>query len=54
MEAKEDDGFVVMKLSDGEDLFECLNRAIEEFSIESGCVLVGVGMLSDVKIGYLR
>jgi len=53
VEAKEDEnGLVVLKLSDGEDLFECLDRAIDEFDISSGFVLLGVGMLSHIKIGY--
>ena len=53
MEVKEDkNGFVVLKLDDGEDLFECLNRAIEEFNIRSGFVILGIGMLADAEIGY--
>ncbi len=53
MEGKEDEnGFVVLKLEDGEDLFDCLNAAIEKFDIESGFIVLGIGMLADIEIGY--
>lgn len=44
--------FVVVKLDDGEDLFESIRQVIEERNIESGIVLTGIGMLRDFEVGY--
>ena len=52
MEGKEENGVIVLKLDDGEDLFECLNRAIKEYNIKSGFVILGIGMLADAEIGF--
>ena len=52
MHGKEEDGFVALKLDCGEDIFQCLNKAIEDFHIKSGYVLMGIGMLRDIEIGY--
>ena len=52
MHGKEENGFVALKLDSGEDIFECLRKAIRTFDIKSGYVLLGVGMLRDVDIGY--
>ena len=46
------DGFIVLKLDDGEDIMECLQRAIQDFKIGSAFVTTGVGMLRDAEIGY--
>jgi len=52
LEGKEEKGVIVLKLDDGEDLFECLNSAIDEYEIKSGFVILGIGMLADAEIGY--
>jgi len=52
MHGKEENGFVALKLDNGEDIYQCLHKAIEEFSIESGYILMGIGMLRDAEIGY--
>ena len=53
MQGKEEKGgFIVLKLAHGEDLFECLNKAIKKFKIKSGFVVLGLGMLAEVEIGY--
>jgi predicted DNA-binding protein with PD1-like motif len=53
LEGKVDaDGFIVLKLDDGEDLFDCLNRAIEEYHIASGFIILGIGMLKQAEIGF--
>ncbi len=54
MHGKEENGFVVLKLNDGEDLFGCLKRAIGEFGIKSGIIVSGIGMLRDIEIGYFQ
>ena len=49
---KEDNGFIILKLDDGEDIFDCLHQAIRNFDINSGFVVLGVGMLADIDLGY--
>jgi predicted DNA-binding protein with PD1-like motif len=43
---------VIIKLDNGEDLFEALARVIDKHGIESGLILSGIGMLRDLKIGF--
>ena len=52
MHGKEENGYVALKLDCGEDIFQCLHRAIEDFHIRSGYVLMGIGMLKDFEIGF--
>ena len=52
MQGKEENNFVALKLDHGEDFYECINKAIVDFNIKSGYVLMGIGMLKDVEIGY--
>jgi predicted DNA-binding protein with PD1-like motif len=52
LEGKEDRGIVVLKFEDGEDLFGCINKAIEDFDIKSGFIILGIGMLTDIEIGF--
>ena len=52
MHGKEENGFVALKLDNDEDFFECLNRAIIDFQIKSGYILMGIGMLKDSEIGF--
>ena len=53
MRAKEDEnGYIVLKLGDGEDVFECLNKVIEDLNIRSGFIILGIGMLADLDIGF--
>ena len=52
MHGKEENGFVALKLDHGEDFYECLNKAIVDFNIKSGYVLMGIGMLRDFEIGF--
>ena len=53
MQAKETgDGFIILKLDDGEDLMECLRKAMKDFGIGSAFVTMGIGMLKHAEIGY--
>jgi predicted DNA-binding protein with PD1-like motif len=55
MQGKETgDGFVILKLDDGEDLMECLKKAILDFKISSAFITIGIGMLKDAEIGYFN
>src|SRR6266516_2495308 len=52
METQQEGNIVVVKLSDGDDLFPSLEAAARKHQIESGSVLWGIGMLQDFEIGY--
>ncbi|MEE9224482.1 MAG: PPC domain-containing DNA-binding protein, partial [Thermoplasmata archaeon] len=52
MKSGEDKSLIVAKLEDGEDLFESLGAIVEEYDIESGLVLTGIGMLRNFVLGY--
>jgi len=46
------DGFIVLKLDDGEDLIKSLKSAVQKYHITSGFIMMGIGMLRDIEIGY--
>ena len=50
--SKEVGNHVVIKLDNGEDLFDSLRIAAEKHSIESGIVLSGLGMLQDFETSF--
>lgn len=52
METRQEANTVIVKLSDGEDLFPSLEAAAEKHDIESGAVLWGIGMVRDFEIGF--
>ncbi len=54
MHGKIEGNFIVLKLDDGEELFECLENAIAEFDIRSGMIVSGIGMLADFEIGFFN
>jgi uncharacterized protein len=43
---------ILVKLSDGEDLFPSLEAAAREHRIEDGTVLWGIGMIQEFEIGF--
>jgi uncharacterized protein len=43
---------VLMKLSDGEDLFPSIEAAARQHRFEDGTVLWGIGMIRDFEIGF--
>jgi predicted DNA-binding protein with PD1-like motif len=47
-----DDKFIVIKLSNNEDLFDSLKIVIESNEIRSGIILSGIGMLKEFELGY--
>src|SRR5206468_1403941 len=53
METQQEGNTVVVKLSDGDDLFPSLEAAARKHQIDSGSVLWGIGMLQDFEIAYL-
>jgi len=54
MQSEEEDGLVLAKLDDGEDLFPALKAVAEKHRIESGTVLWGIGMVREFEVGYFE
>jgi len=52
VQSAEEGNRVMVKLSDGEELFPSLEAAARKHRIESGAVLWGIGMLQDFEIGF--
>lgn len=52
MQSSGEELFIVVKLDKGEKLFDSLTEVIEKHEIKSGLILSGIGMLSNVKLGY--
>jgi len=46
--------FLVVRLSDGEDLLEVLKQALKDEGVEAGLVLGGVGMLKQPGIAFYK
>ena len=47
-----EDGKIMVKLEDGENVLEKLKVIVKESGLSSGVILHGVGMLRKVKLGY--
>lgn len=52
VESRAEGATVLVKLSDGEDLFPGLEEAAHRHGIQSGAVLWGIGMLQDFELGF--
>jgi predicted DNA-binding protein with PD1-like motif len=52
MQSAKEKNHVIIKLDDGEDLFEALAKVIDKHEIESCLILSGIGMLRDFEIGF--
>lgn len=52
MQSAVEGNVVMVKLSDGEDVFESLEQVCRERGVESGAVHWGIGMLQDFEIGF--
>ncbi len=52
MQSAAEGNIVMVKLSDGEDVFASLETVCRERGIESGAVHWGIGMLQDFEIGF--
>ena len=54
MLSKEVGSHVIIKLDNGENLFNCLEQAAEKHEIDSGIILAGLGMLRDFEISFFN
>ncbi len=52
MESAEEGSTIMVKLSDGEDVFVSLEEVCRKHRVASGAVLWGIGMLRDFEIGF--
>ncbi|MGB9636704.1 MAG: PPC domain-containing DNA-binding protein [Thermoplasmata archaeon] len=49
-----ENNWYVVKVEDGEDLFQCMEKFIREEKLASGVILMGIGMLRDFELGYFN
>ena len=52
MQSSEDNNFIMVKLSDGEDLFLSLEEIVRKHDIKAGAFLGGVGMVREFETGF--
>ncbi len=52
MQTAAEGNVIMVKLSDGEDVFASLEQACRAHGIESGAIHWGIGMLQDFEIGF--
>ena len=52
MQSAKEGTTVMVKLSDGEDVFASLEEVCRKHDITSGAVLWGIGMIQDFEIGF--
>ncbi|MDI6916391.1 MAG: DUF296 domain-containing protein [Thermoplasmatales archaeon] len=52
MKLKIESNIVVVKLDDGEDFFESMEKIVKSCNISSGMVLSGIGQLKNFELGY--
>ena len=43
---------IILKLTNDEDVFKSLEKAINAHNIRSGVILSGIGMLKEFELGY--
>ena len=54
MQSAIDSNVVVLKLTDGDDLFKSLGAATDKYKIYSGIIVSGLGMLREFELGYFE
>lgn len=52
MQSAAEGNVVMVKLSDGEDVFASLEQACRQHGVESGAIHWGIGMLQEFEIGF--
>lgn len=52
METRQEGNTILVKLSEGADLFPSLEAVAQKHNLESGAVLWGIGMVQDFEIGF--
>lgn len=52
MQSAEENDHIVIKLDDGEDVFEAFEMVTDKHKLESALILSGIGMLRELEIGY--
>jgi predicted DNA-binding protein with PD1-like motif len=52
LESGEENGLVIARLDEGEDLMLAVSSVAKKHGLENGLVLFGIGMLEDAVLGY--
>jgi len=54
MQFKTESNIVIVRLDDGEDFFESMEKVVKSCEIESGMILSGIGQLKNFELGYFN
>ena len=54
MEKSRKGDILIIRLSDGEDVFENMTKALKEEGIHSGVIIGGVGMVKDAALSFYK
>lgn len=54
METKKSNGILLMRLSRGETLPQCIKQACEKHDMRAALVMMGIGQLKDIELGFFR
>jgi predicted DNA-binding protein with PD1-like motif len=52
LESGEENGLIIARLDEGEDLMLAVSSVAKKHGIESGLIIFGIGMLEDAILGY--
>jgi predicted DNA-binding protein with PD1-like motif len=52
LESGEENGLIIARLDEGEDLVQGINDIAKKHGLENGLILFGIGMLEDASLGY--
>ncbi len=52
MESGEENGLVIARLDEGEDLMLAVSSVARKHGLENGLIVFGIGMLEDARLGY--
>ncbi|MDD3627224.1 MAG: DNA-binding protein [bacterium] len=54
MDSRKDGNFIFIRMHEGENIFENLNKIMDEYKIITGIILSSVGMFENVELGYFN
>lgn len=52
MESEEENGLIIARLDEGEDLMQGISGVAKKHGLENGLIVFGIGMLEDAVLGY--
>jgi len=52
MQSSVEGNTIMLRLEDGEDVFQCLKKVVKKHKVKSAVVVSGIGMLKNFELGY--